>query len=60
MENLHLAIASIPVQHWEIPYDSTTALCQGTIFPSLDLPFFITDSGPKGTIPTTKGGGKHD
>ena len=49
---LPLAIAAIPMQPWELPYDQTTALSQGTIFPSLNLPFFITDNGPKG-------GGKH-
>ena len=38
----HLAIASIPVQGWEPPYDSVTGLRQGTIFPGLVLPFFVT------------------
>lgn len=39
---LRLAIATVPMQPWETPYDSAKALRQGTIFPSLDLPFFVT------------------
>lgn len=38
-----LAIAAIPVQLWEQPYEPCQALKQGTIFPSLDMPFFATD-----------------
>jgi hypothetical protein len=34
-----LAMAYIPVQLWENPYDADTALSRGTIFPSLDKPF---------------------
>ena len=56
---LPLAIATIPMQPWALPYDQPTSLEQGTIFPSLNLPFFITDSGPKATVQNTKGGGKH-
>ena len=37
---LQLAIASVPMQPWETPYDGKKALKQGTIFPCLDLPFF--------------------
>jgi len=40
---LHLAIATVPMQQWETPYPPAQALKQGTIFPSLDLPFFVTD-----------------
>ena len=39
---LRLAIASVPVQSWEIPYEPDRALKEGTIFPSLNLPFFAT------------------
>lgn len=53
----HLAIASIPVQGWETPYDSVTGLRQGTIFPGLDLPFFVTADGPKDS--GMKGGAAH-
>ncbi|MBE5973517.1 spore coat associated protein CotJA [Lacrimispora sp.] len=37
-----LAIATVPMQPWEQPYDPKTALKHGTIFPSLDLPFYVT------------------
>lgn len=39
---LTLAIATVPIQPWETPYDPQKALKQGTIFPSLDLPFYVT------------------
>ena len=39
---LPLAIATIPMQPWETPYDAATALKQGTIFPCLDKPFYVT------------------
>lgn len=35
-----LAMASVPKQEWEEPYDYQTALEEGTLFPSLNLPFF--------------------
>lgn len=38
----HLAIASVPVQKWSEIYDEVKALKKGTIFPELDLPFFVT------------------
>jgi hypothetical protein len=34
-----LAMAYVPFQSWENPYDSATALARGTIFPALDKPF---------------------
>ena len=37
-----LAIASVPMQEWEELYSPEKALCEGTAFPSLDLPFFVT------------------
>ena len=36
---LPLAMAYVPVQTWGETYDPETALCRGTLFPSLDLPF---------------------
>lgn len=35
-----IAIASVPLQVWENPYDVKEALCQGTIFQELRKPFF--------------------
>lgn len=43
-----IAIASVPVQEWESPYDLKEALCQGTIFQVLRKPFF-TESQDKKT-----------
>ena len=37
-----LAIATVTMQPWETPYDAATALKQGTIFPCLDKPFYVT------------------
>lgn len=34
-----LAMAYVPYQSWEETYPENKALEQGTIFPSLDLPF---------------------
>ena len=34
-----LAMAYIPIQPWETPYEPDVSLTRGTIFPSLDLPF---------------------
>ena len=42
---LPLAIATSPLQPWETPYEPAKALKQGTIFPCLDLPFFVTGGG---------------
>lgn len=42
-----IAIASIPVQMWEQPYEVPEALQQGTIFPGLYKPFFIVDKMKK-------------
>lgn len=54
---LPLAIAIIPLQRWETPYDPSRGLQQGTIFPCLDLPFFITSDVI--TPIDGKGGGIH-
>lgn len=34
-----LAMAYVPFQQWGEIYDEDKALCQGTLFPELDLPF---------------------
>lgn len=41
-ESVQLAIATVPMQSWEQPYDPAAALKNGTIFPSLNLPFYVT------------------
>lgn len=38
---IHLAITTVPMQPWEQPYSPEKALAEGTIFPCLNLPFFI-------------------
>lgn len=38
-EDTPLAMAYVPYQTWEEPYEDEVALCRGTIFPSLDKPF---------------------
>ena len=34
-----LAIASVPMQPWGDTYPPEVALCKGTLFPALDLPY---------------------
>ncbi|MEY8356317.1 spore coat associated protein CotJA [Lachnospiraceae bacterium 54-53] len=41
-ETVAVAIATVPMQPWEQPYDPQTALKHGTIFPCLNLPFYVT------------------
>ncbi len=38
-----LAMSYVPIQPWETPYDTDTALKRGTIFPALDKPFLGTE-----------------
>jgi len=38
-DNWPLAMAYVPMQPWEIPFDPAESLKSGTIFPSLFLPF---------------------
>ena len=38
-----LAIASVPMQKWEKLYSPEEALREGTAFPSLNLPLFVTE-----------------
>ena len=37
------AMATVPIQTWETPYAADVALMKGTVFPTLDLPFFMAD-----------------
>lgn len=45
---LMLTIATVPMQPWETPYDPAKSLRQGTIFPGLDKPFYVTGGGIHG------------
>ena len=38
-EPLPVAMAYVSWQNWQTPYNPESALCRGTIFPVLDLPF---------------------
>lgn len=38
----HLAIASVPVQTWNQVYDAEQAFKNGTLFPELTKPFYVT------------------
>lgn len=46
MQNMHLAITSVPVQNWGELYDQDEALKTGTVFKDLDLPFFAAEQVP--------------
>lgn len=39
--NCVLGIATVPCQQWNGTYDTEKALRRGTVFPELDLPFFL-------------------
>ncbi len=38
-DNWAVAMAYVPIQQWETPYEAEEAFARGTVFPSLDLPF---------------------
>lgn len=42
-----IAIASIPIQEWEQPYDEAKAFQNGSIFPELNKPFFVEEKMEK-------------
>ena len=42
---LVLAMATVPMQPWESIYEPAVGLRQGTIFPGLDKPFYVTGGG---------------
>ena len=39
LQELPLAMAYVPIQSWGDTYPPCRALCRGTLFPQLDLPF---------------------
>lgn len=39
LQDLPLAMAYVPIQSWGDTYPPCKALCRGTLFPQLDLPF---------------------
>ncbi len=39
LQELPLAMAYVPIQSWGDTYTPCKALCRGTLFPQLDLPF---------------------
>lgn len=39
LQELPLAMAYVPIQSWGDTYTPCRALCRGTLFPQLDLPF---------------------
>lgn len=43
MSNDHLAIVNVPIQNFGEIYDDKEALCKGTIFKELNMPFFAAD-----------------
>ncbi len=45
-----LAMAYVPFQSWEKPYDSDAGLERGTIFPSLDKPFIGEEAVGRGNV----------
>ena len=45
-----IAIASIPIQFWEQPYEPSRGLIEGTIFPCLDKPFFAAEKKQGGEL----------
>ena len=61
--NEQLAIASVPLQRWDRVYDENEALENGTVFPALNKPFFITVSdgqeknGAKGSLGSLENSG---
>ena len=42
------AMTTVPIQPWEEPYDPCKALKTGTIFQSLNLPFYVTGGEANG------------
>ena len=44
---LSLAMAFVPYQSFETPYEPALAFSRGTIFPSLDKPFLGEDAVPR-------------
>lgn len=51
MENCCLAIPKVPIQQWGQIYELDKALAEGTIFPELNMPFFIAAENSNTTLP---------
>ena len=47
-KEMPIAMAYVPYQFWEKPYDDELALSRGTIFPSLDKPFIGEEAVSRG------------
>ena len=45
-----VAMAYVPFQSWEKPYDSDAGLSRGTVFPSLDKPFIGEEAVRRGNV----------
>ena len=45
VEEMSLAMAYVPWQHWKDTYETCKALSIGTIFPELNLPFLERSCG---------------
>lgn len=45
-KTLSLAMAYVPYQQWEKPYEEEVGLSRGTVFPSLDKPFIGEEAVP--------------
>lgn len=39
MQNMALAMAYVPIQQWETPFEAEVGFTRGTLFPSLDKPY---------------------
>lgn len=46
----HLAIASVPIQEWAAVFDEEQAFRNGTLFPVLHRPFYVTASEGKSVV----------
>lgn len=47
-EETPVAMAYVPFQSWEKPYDMAAGLSRGTVFPSLDKPFIGEEAFRRG------------
>ncbi len=45
---LVIAMATVPMQRWEVLYDAATSIKKGTVFPCLDKPFYKNGGGVLG------------
>lgn len=50
MDNLCLAIPTVPMQQWNQTYPPEKGLEEGTIFPELNLPFYVAPEGSNTTL----------